>query len=79
MRSLLMLALIVATPALAREAGPKAAPGKADCRAPAAQRVRTAGARPLNHEPDAKLISAVDYREGGCPKLVVIRDTVKPR
>lgn len=79
MRLALALALAIAAPAAARDAAPKAAPGKPDCRAPAAQHVRSVGVRPLNREPDAKLIRAVDYREGGCPKLVVIGATRKPR
>ncbi|MBA4048351.1 MAG: hypothetical protein C0476_07415 [Sphingomonas sp.] len=74
MRTLLILATLAATPAVAREA-PQRALGQPDCRSAAAQRAQTpprAGARPLNQMPDPALIRAVDYREGGCSKPVAI-------
>lgn len=86
MRNLLILTMLVAAPLGAREA-PAPTPGQTaaqtarqttsqnDCRAAAARRVQAPpriGARPLNQLPDAELYRAVDYREGGCSKPVLI-------
>ena len=78
-RNLLILAIAVAAPVSARDA-PAPRLGAAECRSPAAQRAQTnrqAGPMRLGQLPDAKLILAVDYREGGCQKPIVVSRTVR--
>lgn len=72
MRLILALALVSTTAATAREpARPIAQP---DCRAPSATLARNDRplVHPLNREPEAKLYRAVDYREDGCHKPVIV-------
>ncbi len=79
MRNLLILAMLVAAPVGAQNA-PKPDLGKADCRAPSAQRVQTppaAGPQRLGQLPDASLFRAVDYREGGCSKPIMVNRTLR--
>ena len=79
MRNLLILAILVATPVGAQNA-PKPQLGNADCRSASAQRVdgtRVAGPQRLGQLPDAKLFRAVDYREGGCSKPIMVNRTLR--
>lgn len=75
MRKALLLAIIVATPVVAREA-PKPPLEKPDCLNPSINIVRSAGPRRLGELPDPQLILAVDYREQGCSKPITISRTL---
>lgn len=75
---LIMLAMAAPAPMLAKAA----TSSKAACLQTRNLPVRgapRAGIHPLNREPDARVILAVDYSEGGCKKPIVVRDSVERR
>lgn len=72
--------LLAAVAADARET-PRLALGQPDCRNAGASQVKAplrAGPQRLDQLPDAQLIRAVDYRERGCSKPVLV-NRVTPR
>lgn len=69
--------LLAAIAADARETS-KPALGQPDCRNASAGQVKTqhrTGPQQLGQLPDAQLIRAVDYREGGCTKPILVNRT----
>lgn len=83
MRLALLAAIAFATSADARPAEPvppataAAAPADAEClqgRIIAVRKNRGPSVHPLNLEPQAGRVLAVDYAEGGCRKLLPLRD-----
>lgn len=81
MRWTLAFALCFAAVAADAREAKTSTPDPADCRAPNARMARQldpAGPKRLGELPDAQLILAVDYREGGCPKPIAVSRT-RPR
>lgn len=79
MRKLMLLAIFITAPVLAREA-PKPPLGATDCRNASvrlAQTERQAGPQKMGELPDPQLIRAVDYRERGCSKPISVNRTLR--
>ncbi|WP_066653548.1 MULTISPECIES: hypothetical protein [Sphingomonas] len=78
MRLILAATILLAAVAADARGKPKSALGQPDCRNASAGQVKTqrgAGPQRLDQLPDAQLIRAVDYREGGCSKPILVNRT----